>query len=217
MKRERRPWKTYIRPMLQDNTFRGRFRMDYDDFNALVRLLRKDLERNKTMGRLRNGAIPVEFQVAFTLRWLAGASMYEGMDGHVIARSTAYQTAYRVIHAIDACSALDCKWPDTDVDVVNAARAFKERSSHGVVDKCVGALDGLFIRLIRPTRKETAEQNVYYSSHKKGFGMNFQVCTMFSSITKMHIVLRSIWQEVIYLALLACGCVFCRTPTFCEK
>ena len=32
--RERRPFATYIRPMLQDRTFSMRFRMGYDDFMA---------------------------------------------------------------------------------------------------------------------------------------------------------------------------------------
>ena len=34
--RERRPFATYMRPMLQDRTFSMRFRMGYDDFMALV-------------------------------------------------------------------------------------------------------------------------------------------------------------------------------------
>ena len=38
--RERRPFATYIRPMLQDRTFSMRFRMGYDDFMALVDLVR---------------------------------------------------------------------------------------------------------------------------------------------------------------------------------
>ena len=63
------------------------------------------------MGSLRNGAIPVEIQVALTSRWLAGASMFEEMDGHVLAKSTAYVTAHRVIAAINACSTLDCNGP----------------------------------------------------------------------------------------------------------
>ncbi|CAN0220501.1 unnamed protein product [Pylaiella littoralis] len=35
-------------------------------------------------------------------------------------------------------------------------------------------MDGLFVRTIRPTTRDTAEPNSYYSGHKKGFGMNFQ-------------------------------------------
>ena len=38
-------------------------------------------------------------KVALTPRWMASASMYEGIDGRVIARSTAKQTAFRVIRS----------------------------------------------------------------------------------------------------------------------
>lgn len=172
--RQRRPFAEYIKPMLADGTFSGRFRMPYEDFKVLVEYLRPALQRDEKMGALRNGAIPVEYQVALTLRWLAGASMYEGMDGHVKARSTAYQTAFRAIAALNACPQLNCTWPEGE-DVVWAAGVFENRSSFGVIRKCVGAMDGLFIRMIRPTAKESAEPNRFFSGHKKGFGMNFQV------------------------------------------
>ncbi|CAN0425737.1 unnamed protein product, partial [Pylaiella littoralis] len=171
---ERRAWSLYIKPMLGDGTFKGRFRMHHVDFKILVDHLRPELERDTTMGALRNGAVPVEYQVGLTLRWLAGASMYEGMDGHVIARSTAYQTAFRVIKAINDCTELDCKWPATPEDVADKAAHFEKRCSVGVIRKCVGDMDGLFVRTIRPTTRDTAEPNSYYSGHKKGFGMNTQ-------------------------------------------
>ncbi|CAM9584259.1 unnamed protein product, partial [Ectocarpus sp. 8 AP-2014] len=173
MLRERRSWASYIKPMLGDGTFKGRFRMELDDFMVLVELLREDLQRDARMGALRNGAVPVEYQVALTLRWLAGASMYEGMDGHVISRSTAYQTAFRVIAAINKCPQLDCKWSQGE-DAVRGAALFKERSTLGVIRKCVGAMDGLFVRTIRPILRDTPEPNTHFSGHKKGFGMNFQ-------------------------------------------
>ncbi|CAN0563439.1 unnamed protein product, partial [Ectocarpus sp. 12 AP-2014] len=173
--RVRRPFETYIKPMLQDHTFSLRFRMEYDDFRVLVDHLRPALQKNEKMGLLRNGAIPVEYQVAMTLRWLAGGSIYECMDGHVIARSTAYHVTSTVINALNACPELNCKWPEGE-DAARAAELFRNRSSMDVVRKCVGAMDGLFIRMIKPSAKEVAEPNLYYNGHKKGFGMNFQVC-----------------------------------------
>ncbi|CAN0283279.1 unnamed protein product [Scytosiphon promiscuus] len=96
------------------------------------------------------------------------------MDGHVIARSTAYQTAFRVIAAVNACGEMDCRWPEGE-DVANAAESFKKRSSNDVIRKCVGDMDGLFIRRVRPKATETSEPSSFFSGHKKGFGMNFQV------------------------------------------
>jgi len=197
--RERRPFATYIRPMLQDRTFSMRFRMGYDDFMALVDLVRPAVKRDEEMGLLRNGTIPVEYQVAMTLRWLAGGSIYECMDGHVIARSTAYCLTSRVISALNACPELNCKWPEDD-DVARAAGLFRKRSSFGIIMKCVGAMDGLFIRLIKPNATETAEPNSYYSGHKKGFGMNFQVRCC---------------RACMFFVLVICWCSGARCPSPC--
>lgn len=164
--------------MLGDGTFKGRFRMGHDDFMALADLLRTDLQRDEKMGGLRNGAIPVEYQLAMALRWLAGASIYEGMDMHVIARSTAYSIVHRVIDALNACSELDCKWPVGDDLAANAA-GFMKRSSWDVITKAFGAMDGLFIRLIKPNHHDHAATHAFFSGHKKAFGMNFQVSERF--------------------------------------
>ncbi|CAN0438469.1 unnamed protein product, partial [Scytosiphon promiscuus] len=83
------------------------------------------------------------------------------------------QTAFRVITAVNACAELDCRWPEGE-DVASAAESFKKRSSNDVIRKCVGAMDGLFIRRVRPKATETSEPNSFFSGHKKGFGMNFQ-------------------------------------------
>ena len=141
--RTRRPWATYIRPMLGDGTFKYRVRLDYDGFMVLVELLRPSLQRDAKMGALRNGAVPVEYQLVMTLRWLAGASTCEGMDAHVIARSTACAIVHRVIDALNAIPRLDCKWP-VGADALRSAELFKNRGEQEVIRKSVGAMDGLF-------------------------------------------------------------------------
>ncbi|CAM9569288.1 unnamed protein product, partial [Ectocarpus sp. 4 AP-2014] len=85
-----------------------------------------------------------------------------------------YATAHRVIDALNACSALGCKWPVGD-EVAREARLFKDRSSWDVIDKALGAMDGLFIRLIKPNFHEHAATHAFFSGHEKAFGMNFQV------------------------------------------
>ncbi|CAN0478719.1 unnamed protein product, partial [Ascophyllum nodosum] len=176
--RERRVWSEYIRPMLADRTFRLRFRMEYEDFICLVTWLRPALERDRKMGNLRNGAIPVEYQVAMGVRWLAGASVFELMDCHVIARSTAYAVVRRVINAMNKLSHLDCIWP-SGAAVERAAADFKDRSTGNIITRAVGAMDGLFIRLRRPSLRDHPLPTRFYSGHKKGFGMNVQVKNAF--------------------------------------
>ena len=76
---ERRPFETYIRPMLGDNTFKDRFRMEHEDFMVLVDLLRPSLQRDVKMGALRNGAVPVEYQLALTCLLYTSPSPRDGL------------------------------------------------------------------------------------------------------------------------------------------
>ena len=147
--RTRRPLATYIRPMLGDGTSKDRFRLDHNDSMVLVELLRTPLQRDAKMGALRNGAVPGEYQLVMTLRWLAGASTYEGMDTDVIARSTAYAIVHRVIDALNVLFPLDCKWP-VGAGALQSAELFKNRGEQQVTKKAVGAMHGLFVQRGHP-------------------------------------------------------------------
>lgn len=148
--------------------------MEHTDFIVLVGMLRPKLQRDAKMGALRNGAIPVEYQVARALRWLAGGSVYECMDGHVIARSTAYAVVHDVIDALNEAPELVCAWPQ-DGAVDEGAAAFKRRSTNDVITHACGGVDGLFLHIRQPSTQEHKHPLQFYSGHKKGFGYNFQV------------------------------------------
>lgn len=96
------------------------------------------------------------------------------MDGHVIARSTAYAILHRVIDALNACDGLACKWP-VGADAILSVALFIKRSEHGIIFKALGAMDGLFVRLTKPTRRHHGAFHNFFSGHKKGHGMNLQV------------------------------------------
>ncbi|CAN0483618.1 unnamed protein product, partial [Hapterophycus canaliculatus] len=133
---------------------------------VLVELLRPALARDEKMGALRNGAIAVEYQVGLTLRWLAGASMYEGMVG--ISDSVSRH------QGIDCVSATRLQMTGGRGGCQDC-EGVQEPKLCFVMKKCVGAMDGLFIRMTKPSMRGTTEPNLYFSGHKKGFGMNFQV------------------------------------------
>ncbi|CAN0528654.1 unnamed protein product, partial [Scytosiphon promiscuus] len=88
--RQRQAWKKFIRPIVKDGSFRLRYRMTYRDFKDLYAMLRKRLEKDEARGLGRNGTVAGEWALAGTLRYLAGGSFYEVMDGARIARSTSY-------------------------------------------------------------------------------------------------------------------------------
>ncbi|CAM9984599.1 unnamed protein product, partial [Laminaria digitata] len=95
------------------------------------------------------------------------------MDGHVIARSTAYAIVHRVIDALNDCSDLHCKWAVGE-DALRYAELLKKRNENEVIRKALGAMDGLFVRLFKPTKRDHGASHNLLSGHKKGHGMNLQ-------------------------------------------
>ncbi|CAN0328167.1 unnamed protein product [Discosporangium mesarthrocarpum] len=43
-----------------------------------------------------------------------------------------------------------------------------------IIDRCVGAVDGISIQIHKPRVKEQPTPAQFYSGHKKGFGLNLQ-------------------------------------------
>ncbi|CAM9919214.1 unnamed protein product, partial [Hapterophycus canaliculatus] len=174
VQRERPSWFDYVRPMVLDSSFRRRFRMDFTDFSALADLLHPRLEKDERVGSLRNGAVPVEFQLAMALRFFAGGGVFDVMGSHAIAKSTAYAIIHRVIDAINQTPDLDCLWPEGgEVSLQNDL--YRKRSTNGVIRRCVGAMDGLFVRMDQSSLRGHSNPAAFSGGHKKGFGMNLQV------------------------------------------
>lgn len=74
--------------------------MNRSVFCKLVKILRPSLERNRTMGALRNGAIEPEVRLAIVLRILSGASYHDMMLLWSIACSTVYVIFQETVDAI---------------------------------------------------------------------------------------------------------------------
>ncbi|CAN0265310.1 unnamed protein product, partial [Discosporangium mesarthrocarpum] len=125
------------------------------------------------MANLRNGVVAGEWALASTLRWLDGESYFEMIDGPTIACSTAYSVLHRTPGVINSCPDLVIVWLDDD-RLGHVAAGFRARSRQGIMDRCVGAVDGFFIRIHKPRVKEHPAPAWFYSGHKKGFGLNLQ-------------------------------------------
>ncbi|CAM9982849.1 unnamed protein product, partial [Discosporangium mesarthrocarpum] len=73
-------------------------------------------------------------------------SYFEMMDSATMASSTAYYVLHRTLEAIDSCLDLTIVLPDDDRQD-HVAAGFKARSKQGIMNRCVRAVDGLFIRI----------------------------------------------------------------------
>jgi len=83
----------------------------------------------------------------------------------------------RVITAIDAINKCPELVPMENAGLKRLALGFMGKSSFGVIDGCVGALDGWLCWIKVPLGKDTSSISSYFSVHYQHYGVNVQaVC-----------------------------------------
>jgi hypothetical protein len=140
----RHDWDMFIRT-LPRAVFRRMFRMTRDAFMGLLTLLEPHIEtKQPEKANGNSGAIKSVTRLAVALRFLAGGSPWDiALAFNIHAVSTVYETAWRVVEAIDATPALQCKFPIDDPAALAALeRDFALRSRSQVLRGVVGAVDG---------------------------------------------------------------------------
>jgi hypothetical protein len=168
-----------IQALLNDNLFATEFRMSYKSFKKLYGLLYLDLK--PSVKNTRIDAIHPKTKLLVALRFFAGASYLDLMRIHGIGRTTCYQTCIQlVINAILKNQEIgQPKWPKLDAEVKTYADAWKGISGvpgrRGLLQSCIGAIDGLLIKTRCPGKNETNKPRDYKSGHYKRYGLNAQV------------------------------------------
>jgi hypothetical protein len=157
--------------------FRETFRMSRTAFDDLVALLGERIEVDiiKSLNSTphSNDRIFPEMVVAIGLRFLAGGKPLDIKLWAGISRPSVYRIKDMFLDAVIGTRALDVDWPDTAEKCWALAQGFKNISSHGVMDKVVGALDGILIPIQQPTG--VLNPRAYFSGHYKKFGISLQV------------------------------------------
>ena len=82
------------------------------------------------------------------------------------------------VDAVNSCEELKIVFPDSQKEINKLRNGFQAKSTHGLIRRCVGCIDGLLIEIKRPSKKECGNApNLYYSEHYCCYGLNIQaVC-----------------------------------------
>ncbi|CAM9570221.1 unnamed protein product [Sphacelaria rigidula] len=131
---------------------------------------REMIKRRRLTWRKFIGTTASEWALAGTLRGLAGGSIYEVMDGPHMGKSTAYACIKYTLAAILGCRKLRVKSPRTPEELDRAALGFRGRGAVDVMKYCVAAADALLVRWKKPSAREHAAPDRFYSGHKKAEG-----------------------------------------------
>ena len=149
--------------------------MSYDAHSNLVRLLDPILQRWE-FNSWGSEPILVEHIIAIGLRRLGGGQIKD--QRHIIgtSKTAAYQAFDDFVNAINQHPELDIKQPQSHEEWVEVNKGFTSKSSDGIMNGCVGAIDGYFQRTQTPGKGKVGNVNAYYSGHYESHGVNCQAC-----------------------------------------
>ncbi|KAI2492824.1 DDE superfamily endonuclease [Fragilaria crotonensis] len=174
-------WAEHVRKLHHEQAFDRTYRMSFEAFSTLLDLLRDDLT---TMTATQHGGnhdtdpVEPELIMAIGIRWLAGGSYVDIRHVYGCSVPSVYRFRDMFLDAVLNCKELDIVFPDTDEDLKSTALKFANKSSERVMIGCVGAIDGLFVKICRPSMKDCGyNPQAYFSGHYMAHGLNVQaVC-----------------------------------------
>jgi DDE superfamily endonuclease len=171
---QRLAWEEYANFHVAQGTFDRRLRMSKASFDKLLALIRESLTVNDKQANLRGGSIIPELCLYCTLRWLAGGSYLDITDICGISKSSFYRVVWKTITAICKVEDLRPRFPQTKEEIEAAMKGFTSISYDGIINNCVGVVDGYLLRIKVPSKNEVGNVKSFFSGHYQCYGMNVQ-------------------------------------------
>jgi hypothetical protein len=153
-------------------SFRKMYRMTPEAFLELANKITPFVIVNEKMAIASTGApIPVELRLSLTIRFLAGGSYLDIFTKHQVGISTVYEILWDTCEAIGKAIPINFPFNSTD-EMEKLEREFSSKCK-GQLAGCVGAIDGLAIKIEQPKLTDAINPKSYYN--RKGFfSMNLQ-------------------------------------------
>lgn len=161
---------------LSDTEFKDMFKLTREQFAAVLLRIEPQVKRDATKQKNASGVvIPPDVMLAVTLRWLSGGSRYDiqfafgNQNRRGFSKSHFYLMVWTVIDAIlnEWYDDMLCFKELRDVDALKKLAAGFDRLTRDTAIGCVGALDGLAVRIAGPNATECPNPRTYFN--RKGF------------------------------------------------
>jgi len=167
-------WHLHTQSLLHENLFHVKYRMSLESFNKLLDLLSPHLWL-KDKYAVMNGSEPISCEIMLhcAIRFLAGGSYHDIHATVNISKASFFCLVWHTIDAINCCEVFYVILP-TLHDLSSLHAAFRNISYCGVMDGCVGALDGYLMRITAPSNTECGNVGAYFSGHYCTYGVNVQ-------------------------------------------
>lgn len=82
-----------------------------------------------------------------------------------VSRATFYRIVHKVMDAINSANELAPKFHSTNEEIKAAAQGFASRSTNGILQGCVGAIDGWLCPIRAPGASECGRVISSFSGH----------------------------------------------------
>ena len=186
-------WAKHLRKLRHEQAFSRTYRMSLPAFCKLLDLLRDDFDvmtATQHGGYHEADAVEPELIMAIAIRWLAGGSYVDIRHEYGCSVASVFRFRDMFMDAVLNCKALDIIFPDTDEDLKATESRFNKKSSDRIMVGCVGAIDGLFVKVCRPSRKDCGNNpQAYFSGHYMAHGLNIQaICDIDRCFTFFGVV-----------------------------
>ena len=168
-KRDRDSWKAKFAGY-SGKDFRRRFKVSRARFEWISRKIASQVEPSemgKYMAFVSSGSyITSDIYLGVTLRWLAGSHFLDLEDLYGVEANSVYRIIKKTIGAMDNVLKLDPFNPFDIGQCTSLASSMYERSKQTVAN-CIGALDGMCVRIYKPRESEVG--NPLHFLNRKGF------------------------------------------------
>ena len=183
--RDRLEWETHVAQLAEEGpqAFSRMYRLQPQTFAKLCSILdpflRKDVVKACNRSGSNKGPITTEIALHCLLRWLGGGSYLDIRMSVGISIPSFYRVLHLCMDAILLCDEFQISFPSTETDLQAAADGFKSISSHGIIDGCVGCVDGILLKIQTPASKEVGNVKSFFSGHYQTYGINVQAACDF--------------------------------------
>ena len=161
----REPWNyqridvsEHIERRLYDNSFSRSYRMDMNAFMVLYELLFPYIDHDMSFSRAGTPITKVMIVLA-GVRYMAGARYDSLQDIIGTNPRTIYKLRDKFVDAVLSCPELRIEYP-TDLGIV--MEGFTAKSRDGILNKCIGCIDGCFQATTAPSKKEVDNNQLAY-------------------------------------------------------
>ena len=172
----RQSWCNHVAKLIHEGYFQNEYRMSFNSWNKLHAVLSCKLKRKQSKSRSLH-PVTINIIMATGMRWLTGIPVNGVRHMFNLSRTEAYRCTNKFLNAVMTSKDLAINLPKNREEWNDVKLGFAIRSKDGVMNGCCGAIDGLFVKTIRPKYWEAHNIRAYYSGHYEHYGLNCQgVC-----------------------------------------